>query len=57
MDDSEKEILENLKNFDTKKLIVKDTYVEIQTNEMTNFVYLLWLKVWADTCYTIRTLF
>jgi ubiquitin C-terminal hydrolase len=33
MDDSEKEILENLKNFDTKKLIVKDTYVEIQTNE------------------------
>ena len=25
--------------------------VETQTNEMTNFVYLLWLKVWADTFY------
>ena len=25
--------------------------VEIQTNEMTNFVYLLWIKVWANSFY------
>ena len=33
MDESEKEILENLKNFDTKKLIMKDTYVEFQPHD------------------------
>ena len=41
MDDSEKEILENLKNFDTKKLLKKDSYVEIQTAEgfKQGFIY------------------
>ena len=33
MDESEKEILEKLKNFDFKKLILKDTYIEIQVKD------------------------
>ena len=33
MDESEKEILEKLKNFDSKKFILKDTYIEIQIKD------------------------
>ena len=33
MEESEKELLENIKNFDTKKLLMKQTYVEILLND------------------------
>ena len=36
MDDSEKELLDNLQNFDIKKLFMKEKYVEIQTHD--NFI-------------------
>ena len=37
MDESEKEILEKLKNFDCKKLIGKETYIEIQVKDNSIF--------------------
>ena len=39
MDESEKEILENLKNFDTKNLIMKETYVEFQNHDSFRQAY------------------
>ena len=41
MDNSEKEILENLKNFDTKNLLTKESYVEIniQGNYHQAYIY------------------
>ena len=45
-------IFDRIKNINSE-LISKShlSRVEIQTNEMTNFVYLLWLKVWANSFY------
>ena len=34
MDNSEKEIIESLKNFDTKNLITKESYVELFLQEV-----------------------
>ena len=44
MDESEKEILEKLKNFDCKKLIQKDTYIEIQVKDNIYQGYVLGLN-------------
>jgi len=45
-------IYNEIKNINSE-LISKShlSRVETQTNEMTNFVYILWLKVWANTFY------
>ena len=44
MDDSEKELLDNLKNFDIKKLFMKDSYVEIQSHESFRQAYITEIK-------------
>ena len=44
MDDSEKELLDNLKNFDIKKLFMKDTYVEIQSHDTFRQAYITEIK-------------
>lgn len=42
MEDSEKELLELLKNFDTKTLITKETYADIQAHEqLFQLIYLI----------------
>ena len=45
-------IFNEIKNINSE-LISKShlSRVELQTNEMTNFVYILWLKVWANSFY------
>ena len=45
-------IYNEIKNINSE-LISKShlSRVETQTNEMTNFVYILWLKVWANSFY------
>ena len=44
MDNSEKEILENLKNFDTKILITKESYVEITVQGNCYQAYVVGIK-------------
>ena len=44
MDNSEKEILETLKNFDTKYLLTKDSYVEINLQGNCYQAFILGLK-------------
>ena len=44
MDDSEKELLDILKNFDIKKLFMKETYVEIQSHETFRQAYIREIK-------------
>ena len=44
MDNSEKEILENLKNFDTKILLTKESYVEISVQGNCYQAYVLGIK-------------
>ena len=44
MDDSEKELLDILKNFDVKKLFMKETYVEIQSHETFRQAYIREIK-------------
>ena len=44
MDDSEKEIIENLKNFNIKKLFMKETYVEIQIHDVFRQAFILEAK-------------
>ena len=41
MDNSEKEILENLKNFDTKNLLEKETFAEIFYQGNYHQVYII----------------
>ena len=41
MDNSEKEILESLKNFDTKNLITKESFVEIFLQGSHNLAYVI----------------
>ena len=44
MDNSEKEILETLKNFDTKYLLTKDSYVELNLQGSFHQAFILGLK-------------
>jgi len=44
MDNSEKEILETLKNFETKNLLTKDSYVEINLQGNCYQAYILSIK-------------
>ena len=41
MEESEKNLLENIKNFDTSRLLEKNTYAEIQINDSIFVVYIL----------------
>ena len=41
MDNSEKEILESLKNFDTKNLLTKESYAEIFLQGNYYFAYII----------------
>ena len=41
MDDNEKEILESLKNFDTKKLFLENTYFQVPYNNLVRLGYIV----------------
>ena len=44
MEESQKELLENLKNFDVKKLITGQSYVEIETNGSSRIGFIINIK-------------
>ena len=52
MDESEKTLLENLKNFDSKTLLTKDTYAEIEIEDKCRQVFISDLsgKEKAEVC-------